>query len=147
MSITEMLDNIPSLEEGMVPVYKWWERTAIPLRKYFYDISVFLWIKRIEHLFQNGTGINITKDKSWIKISSNFKHLDGRYIIQQDKQGNIYQNNKQIRLPKGEVIVHAPIEKIWQKTETSDTTVLEWRVAELEKTVIMLLNNQLQSND
>lgn len=140
-----MLDNVPVLEEGMVPIYKWWERTAIPLRKYFYDISVFLWIKRIEHLFQPGTWVNVHKDKNGIKFATNFKHLDSRYIIQQDDKGNLYQNWNQIRLPKREIVVQAPTEKLGAKPDKSNED-LEKRVAELEKMVISL-NNQLQSKD
>ena len=145
MWMTEMLDNIPELEEGMVPVFKWGERTAIPLRKYFYDISVFLWVKRIEHLFISWTGINIHKDKNGLKIATNFKHLDDRYLIYQDWQWNIFQNNKQIRLPKPHITMPAKVETIWKKPDVKNTK-LEARVAELESIVIMLLNKQLQSD-
>jgi hypothetical protein len=143
MWMAEMLDEVPELEEGMVPVFKWGIRTAIPLRKYFYDISVFLWVKRIEHLFQNGTGINVARGKNGIKISVNFHHLDDRYIIKQDPQGNIWQNGKQIRLPKPHTPARQTSEVIGVKPVVVDTK-LEERVSELEK-IIIRLNNQLQS--
>jgi hypothetical protein len=54
MSLTEMLDSIPELENGMVPIYKDGEWTAIPLRKYFYDISAYLSIQKIKDLILPG---------------------------------------------------------------------------------------------
>lgn len=146
MSLTEMLDNLPTLEEGMVPIFKWWEWTAIPLRKYFYDISVFLWIKRIEHLFQSGTWVNVHKDKNGIKLAANLTHLDSRYLIKQDAGGNIYQNWKRIKLPQSEIIYQSKQPETIGKKPDKSQVELEERVAELEKMVIKL-NNQLQSKD
>lgn len=145
MSLTELLDNIPNLEEWMVPVYKNGERTAVPLRKYFYDISVFLWVKRIEHLFRMWPGVNISKWKDGIKFYVDIDMLDKRYLITRDTKWLLYQFNKQIPIPKPEIVMQAPVEKIWQKVDKANDD-LEKRVAELEKMVIKL-NNQLQSKE
>jgi len=130
-----MLDTIPNLENWMVPVYKDWEWTAIPLRKYFYDISVFLWVKRIEHLFHMGPGINITKDKTWLKFYVDIDMLDKRYLLSRDQSWQLYQFNKHINIPKPEAIKQAPVEKIAQKSDPK-IEALEKRIQELEKFVI-----------
>lgn len=144
MSLTEMLDNIPTLEEWMVPVYKAWERTAVPLRKYFYDISVFLGSKRIEHLFHMWPGVNITKDQKGLKFYVDVDMLDRRYLLNKWPNGQLFQFNKHISIPKPEIVMGQVPEKIWQKADSKANAKLEERVAELEKLVIKLQN---QLND
>lgn len=139
-----MLDNIPTLEEWMVPVYKAWERTAVPLRKYFYDISVFLGSKRIEHLFHMWPGVNITKDQKWLKFYVDVDMLDKRYLINTWPNWQLFQFDKHISIPKPETIMWRRPEKVWQKADDKHNSKLEERVAELEKLVIKLQN---QIND
>jgi len=137
MSLTEMLDNIPDLENGMVPVYKDWERTAISLKKYFYDISVFLSVDRIKELFKMWPWVLISKDKNWMKFFIDVEMLDKRYLINQDPRWQLFQLNRYIPIPKQEIVRAAPTEKIGIPTNDK---ALEDRVAELERTVIRLMN-------
>ena len=138
MALTELLDNVPVLENGMVPVYKDWERTAIPLRKYFHDISVFLWTKRIEHLFHMGPGVNIMKDKKWLKFYVDLEMLDKRYALYNDPSWKLLQWRQFVRLPKPET-TQAPKEVIWEKRNNQED--LEERVAILEKIVMKFMSN------
>ena len=108
MALTELLDEVPVLENWMVPVYKNWLRTAVPLKKYFHDISVFLWTKRIEHLFSMWPGVNITKDKNWLKFFVDLDMLDKRYMLYKDPSGKLYQHQKNISVPKEETLQSRP---------------------------------------
>jgi hypothetical protein len=130
-----MLDTIPNLENWMVPIYKDWERTAIPLHKYFYDISVFLSVNKIQDLLHMGNWVHILKDRRWIKFSVDLDMLDKRYLINKDSRWQLHQMNKYIPIPKPEVTITSPVQKIWEKPSKKEAA-LEARVAELEKIII-----------
>lgn len=139
MWITSLLDNAPELQNGMVPIYKDWWRTAIPLTKYFHDVSVFLSTNKIQDLLHMWHWVNILKDKKGIKFYVDLEALDKRYIINRDNTGQLHQNQKYIPLPKPEIMMSQPKEKIG-KQKKEDDSKLEERVAELEKLVIKLQN-------
>jgi len=63
--------------------------------------------------------------------------LDKRYLISKDEQGKLYQFKKQIPIPKPEIIMQAPVEKINQKPDPKNKE-LEERVSLLERMVIKL---------
>lgn len=138
MSLTEMLDSTPDLENWMVPIYKDWERTAISLKKYFYDISVFLSVDRIKELFKMGPGVLISKDRNGIKFYIDAEMLDKRYLINKDPSWKLFQFNRYIPIPKNET-TRVMAKEIVGKPKKS-VNDLEDRVTELEKIVIKLMN-------
>jgi len=144
MSITEMLDNVPDLEEGMVPVFKNWERTAIPLKKYFHDVSVFLSVNRIQDLFKMGSGIKINKDRNGIKFSLDYSTIDPRYFLTRAPDWLIFQNNKNIPMPKPEITISPAKEKIGKKPEKVESPDLTSKVSEIESTILRM-GNQIMS--
>jgi len=144
MSLTELLDNVEVIKDWVIPIYRDGQWTTVELNKYFYDISVYLSIHRIQDLLKMGNGVHILKDRKGITFTLDFDMLNKLYKITRDERWNLFQWGKMIPMPKPEIVINPGRESSAKKAEPK---VDNSAFSELEKAVIKQWNTILSKED